>query len=76
MTGKKIPVGGIPGLDLSDPKQLADFARLAYCQFLYEINDHIFCVESSQRKKDTRRFPGLLPVPTKAAPRCSGTTLL
>ena len=25
--GKKIPVGGIPGLDLSDPKQLADFAR-------------------------------------------------
>ena len=27
MTGKKIPVGGIPGLDLSDPKQLADFAR-------------------------------------------------
>ena len=28
MTGKKIPVGGIPGLDLSDPKQLADFARL------------------------------------------------
>lgn len=30
MTGKKIPVGGIPGLDLSDPKQLADFARLDY----------------------------------------------
>ena len=29
MTGKKIPVGGIPGLDLSDPKQLADFARFA-----------------------------------------------
>merc|ERR1712062_700842 len=28
MTGKKIPVGGIPGLDLSDPKQLADFARI------------------------------------------------
>jgi len=28
MTGKKIPIGGIPGLDLSDPKQLADFARI------------------------------------------------
>jgi len=28
MTGKKIPAGGIPGLDLSDPKQLADFARI------------------------------------------------
>merc|ERR1711953_1640653 len=28
MKGKKIPVGGIPGLDLSDPKQLADFARI------------------------------------------------
>merc|ERR1711936_1145737 len=28
MTGKNIPVGGIPGLDLSDPKQLADFARI------------------------------------------------
>ena len=27
MTGKKIPPGGIPGLDLSDPKQLAEFAR-------------------------------------------------
>ncbi|XP_064622008.1 transcriptional repressor protein YY1-like isoform X2 [Lineus longissimus] len=28
MTGKKIPPGGIPGLDLSDPKQLAEFARM------------------------------------------------
>ena len=28
MTGKKLPPGGIPGLDLSDPKQLAEFARL------------------------------------------------
>ncbi|CAH0549039.1 unnamed protein product [Brassicogethes aeneus] len=27
MTGKKIPTDGIPGLDLSDPKQLAEFAR-------------------------------------------------
>ena len=35
MTGKKIPVGGIPGLDLSDPKQLADFARLENYQTIY-----------------------------------------
>lgn len=27
MTGKKIPAGGLPGIDLSDPKQLAEFAR-------------------------------------------------
>ncbi|VEN45288.1 unnamed protein product [Callosobruchus maculatus] len=27
MTGKKIPSDGMPGLDLSDPKQLAEFAR-------------------------------------------------
>lgn len=27
MTGKKLPPGGITGLDLSDPKQLAEFAR-------------------------------------------------
>lgn len=28
MTGKKLPPGGIPGLDLSDPKQLAEFAGI------------------------------------------------
>merc|ERR1719494_575099 len=27
LTGKKIPPGGLPGIDLSDPKQLAEFAR-------------------------------------------------
>ncbi|KAK2118255.1 hypothetical protein P7K49_005142 [Saguinus oedipus] len=27
-TGKKLPPGGIPGIDLSDPKQLAEFARM------------------------------------------------
>ena len=30
MTGKKLPPGGIPGIDLSDPKQLAEFARYVY----------------------------------------------
>ncbi|MBN3279141.1 TYY1 protein, partial [Polyodon spathula] len=34
MTGKKLPPGGIPGIDLSDPKQLAEFARLGCCQGL------------------------------------------
>ena len=27
MTGKKLPQGGLPGVDLSDPKQLAEFAK-------------------------------------------------
>ena len=30
MTGKKLPPGGLPGLDLTDPKQLAEFAKLVY----------------------------------------------
>lgn len=34
MTGKKLPPGGIPGMDLSDPKQLAEFAKyLIFFQF-------------------------------------------
>ncbi|XP_006882348.1 PREDICTED: zinc finger protein 42 homolog [Elephantulus edwardii] len=28
MTGKKFPPGGIPGIDLTDPKQLAEFAKI------------------------------------------------
>jgi hypothetical protein len=35
MTGKRIPPEGIPGLDLSDPKQLAEFARY--------INSYLNC---------------------------------
>ena len=27
MTGKKIPNSGLPGLDLTDPKQLVEFAK-------------------------------------------------
>lgn len=34
MTGKKLPPGGIPGIDLSDPKQLAEFARWVFSQKL------------------------------------------
>ena len=36
MTGKKLPPGGLPGIDLSDPKQLSEFAR--YVDFLLEFN--------------------------------------
>ncbi|XP_062039468.1 transcription factor YY2 isoform X2 [Lepus europaeus] len=28
LEGKKLPPGGIPGIDLSDPKQLAEFAKM------------------------------------------------
>uniref|UniRef100_G1QE26 C2H2-type domain-containing protein n=1 Tax=Myotis lucifugus TaxID=59463 RepID=G1QE26_MYOLU len=28
MTGKKLPPGGLPGIDLSDPKQLAEFIKV------------------------------------------------
>ncbi|RXM96165.1 Transcriptional repressor protein YY1 [Acipenser ruthenus] len=41
MTGKKLPPGGIPGIDLSDPKQLAEFASLldrGICEF--KVRDH------------------------------------
>lgn len=38
MTGKKLPPGGIPGIDLSDPKQLAEFARLVIC-LLYRLKN-------------------------------------
>ena len=27
LTGKKIPPEGLPGIDLSDPRQLSEFAR-------------------------------------------------
>merc|ERR1712115_402257 len=48
MTGKKIPVGGIPGLDLSDPKQLADFARIKPKKERYEeVSRTIACVVSN-----------------------------
>lgn len=38
MTGKKLPPGGIPGIDLSDPKQLAEFARLVLCLLHHSKN--------------------------------------
>merc|ERR1712106_606144 len=51
MTGKKIPVGGIPGLDLSDPKQLADFARIKPKKERYEeVSRTIACPHKSCSK--------------------------
>ena len=52
MTGKKLPPGGIPGIDLSDPKQLAEFARsVSVCLFkltcpsrIYTMNTHNYCI--------------------------------
>lgn len=42
MTGKKLPPGGIPGLDLSDPKQLAEFARCGpRCASIIHFSLHI-----------------------------------
>lgn len=41
MTGaKKIPKEGIPGVDLSDPKQLAEFAKSVLIQTLADIVRH------------------------------------
>ncbi len=41
MTGKKLPPGGIPGIDLSDPKQLAEFARWVFSQTLETLLQHL-----------------------------------
>lgn len=41
MTGKKLPPGGIPGIDLSDPKQLAEFARWGFSQKLQTLLQHL-----------------------------------
>ena len=43
MTGRKIPPQGIPGLDLSDPKQLAEFARLKPKKATDEVARTIAC---------------------------------
>lgn len=43
MTGRKIPPQGIPGLDLSDPKQLAEFARLKPKKAADEVARTIAC---------------------------------
>jgi len=43
MTGRKIPPQGIPGLDLSDPKQLAEFARLKPKKTVDDVARTIAC---------------------------------
>lgn len=60
MTDRKIPQEAIPGLDLSDPKQLAEFAR-----FVHFISSHFrrrtlngicsdVCVDSQYDKPNKR----------------------
>ncbi|XP_058526389.1 zinc finger protein 42 homolog [Ochotona princeps] len=49
MTGKKLPPGGISGLDLTDPKQLAEFAKKSKAN---KCNEETFaCPESGCTKK-------------------------
>lgn len=43
MTGRKIPPQGLPGLDLSDPKQLAEFARLKPKKNIDDVARTIAC---------------------------------
>ncbi|XP_077394345.1 transcriptional repressor protein YY1a isoform X1 [Festucalex cinctus] len=43
MTGKKLPPGGIPGIDLSDPKQLAEFARYGCVYSEYTVEESESC---------------------------------
>lgn len=42
MTGKKLPPGGIPGIDLSDPKQLAEFARWSFDVYTETLSEVVF----------------------------------
>lgn len=68
MTGKKIPPGGIPGVDLSDPKQLAEFAKSVAarpCTFLCpasvplsKLGTRALCTETCavRRDKNCRGF--------------------
>ncbi|KAG9481477.1 hypothetical protein GDO78_010612 [Eleutherodactylus coqui] len=56
MTGKKLPPGGIPGIDLSDPKQLAEFASGMFdyshqaAMFLFQGCTKMFRDNSAMRK--------------------------
>ncbi|XP_058145774.1 zinc finger protein 42 homolog [Dasypus novemcinctus] len=51
MTGKKLPPGGIPGIDLSDPKQLAEFARKKPRQAEDAAPEILLCPHSGCPKK-------------------------
>ncbi|GIY87527.1 transcriptional repressor protein YY1 [Caerostris extrusa] len=43
MTGKKIPATGLPGVDLSDPKQLAEFAKMKPRKLSDDLSKTIAC---------------------------------
>ena len=74
MTGKKIPIGGIPGLDLSDPKQLADFARYG-AAIMARNYIELYRSGLNRRKRGLRKCPELSPVRIRVAPKCSGIIL-
>lgn len=70
MTGKKLPPGGIPGVDLSDPKQLAEFAKWASFQLpimLRFSHDCYFvnCASVYRPRKQTEDVPRTVPCPHK-----------
>ncbi|XP_037685046.1 zinc finger protein 42 homolog [Choloepus didactylus] len=50
VTGKKLPPGGVPGVDLSDPKQLAEFAIKKPRQNK-EKDDPVLCPHSGCTRK-------------------------
>ncbi|XP_066464072.1 transcriptional repressor protein YY1 isoform X1 [Eleutherodactylus coqui] len=58
MTGKKLPPGGIPGIDLSDPKQLAEFARVPCAHSPIEVCGRA-CTQLSEESQLFRRHAGL-----------------
>ena len=58
MMGKKIPAEGIPGLDLSDPKQLAEFARIKPKK---QTDDTPRTIACPHKVCDGRLLPRMLP---------------
>ncbi|XP_059536520.1 transcription factor YY2 [Myotis daubentonii] len=44
LTGKKLPPGGIPGIDLSDPKQLAEFIKAKPKKYKDDIPRPVPCL--------------------------------
>ncbi|CAG0895096.1 unnamed protein product [Darwinula stevensoni] len=57
MIGKKIPPEGIPGIDLSDPKQLAEFARIRPRRIIHDdITRSIACPHKCTFEGCGKRF--------------------
>ncbi|CAH1791661.1 unnamed protein product [Owenia fusiformis] len=65
MTGKKINTGGIPGVDLSDPKQLAEFAKFAQSSSHEYVEYQDSPRMSRPRKSNADDTPRTVPCPHK-----------